>query len=194
MTELIAPIQIPWVSDGDLGGKYFDVCADLSDLFQWVPFMDHDVEILTRDWHRRLTKAIKAHPDAGLFACRVNLQHRCQTSQSLKIHDDLNAKGRMAVAEVRARQFKDNVTRIGASPPELISGCWFCVNVQRFLQVGHPTGFYGADNWIHRTLHNAGYPAYIMEGMVVWHRYTHLERREERSDLKRVVVPPLTRR
>jgi len=192
--KLISPIQIPWNEEGNLGRAYQETIELLAPHFEWVVLMDHDVEIVSRDWYRRLKAAIKAHPQAGLLACRVNLQHAGQKTQSLRDREDRNAAQRIVVSERLAKEHGDKTTVIGAHPQELISGCWFAVHAERMLEVGPiPDGFYGVDNWLHRSLHNAGYPAVIMEGMLVWHRYVHLEPRKDREGLKRIHPPALTK-
>lgn len=186
----ISPIQIPYDEGGNLSGAYIETVRILEPHFDVVGFMDHDVEIYTRDWYTRLKNAILKHPDAGLWTCRVNLQHDGQRTQSLKIRDDFTTKHKLELEASRRALHGGQTTVIGSTPPELISGCWFFVHTQRFLKfcTDIPPGFYGVDNLIHRKLDRAGHPAVVLEDVLVWHRYSNIEPRPDRKHLIRLPV------
>lgn len=178
----IAPITIPWAADGNLGAAY-NTAANLylKAGCTHLPFMDHDVMMLARDWHALLAENIERYPDAGLFTCRVNMQWHGQRSQSLHIEQDLNIEQQLDVAAQLRKAHGTEARKIGVKGHELISGFFFCVHIKRFLDAGGaPDGFLGVDNEIHKRLHEAGYPAYVIEGMLCWHRAWNLEPREQR--------------
>lgn len=193
--QLVSPIQIPWDEQANLSRAYTRAVKILAPYYVWVPFQDHDVEIITRDWYRRLKQAVTKNPHLGIISCRTNLQHTGNTSQSLKLKEDMNARERQTVADERARTYGERLTVTMSRPNELISGMWFVVHAERYLEhvaPGLPSGyFFGVDNTIDRLMYNAGFPTGIMEGMFVFHTYNHLRKRAKaHRNLPRMEIPP----
>lgn len=190
MKPTIASIRTPWDAEANIARAYAKEISEAHTLgYTHVPFKDHDVEMLNRDWYARIYDAICNISPLGLLTCRVNLQHDGQRSQSLGMRDDLNSSQRVSWARSRASEHGASHTMIGISGPELISGCFFVVHVEAYLKHVAPVltqGFFGVDNNIHILLHQAGYPCAVLEGMTVWHRYAHLEPRPERARLPRI--------
>ena len=191
--KLLGPICIPWDEEANIARAYLETTKVWEPHVRWLGFMDHDCELLNRDWYARLKKAIEQHPQVGLWTCRSQLQHQGQRSQSLGILHDLNTRERVALAKGRAEQQGERVTILGITPPELISGMFFFVDTTLFLQIGHrlEPGMMGVDNNIHIACHKAGRPVGVIEAMVIWHRYGAIDpRSEERSKYPRAKLLP----
>lgn len=195
--RLLGPMVVPWDDDGDLARAYHEELLIHRGHYEWLGFMDCDVEPMNRDYAALVRGAIGEHPQAGLITCRVNRQHRANRCQSLQIDADLNSRERLHVADKLREKFGRRSREIGAGEEELISGCWFYVHVERAIEVGafvHPKpAFWGVDHVAHERLHEAGHPAVVLDGLFVWHRYYHLEARVKRDRLGKV-VPEVSKR
>ncbi len=195
----LGPIVVPWDFDGDLARAYREGLEVFRGRYEWLGFMDCDVEIMCRDYAACVRRAVAKFPNAGLIAGRVNLQHAANVVQSLGIKSDLDSAGRLAVQHRLRSSFGYRAREIvELDDSTLISGCWFYVHIERAIAAGafdyDAPMFFGVDQIAHERLHEAGHRAIILDGVFVFHRYHNIERRHNRGHLGQTIPETSKRR
>ncbi len=62
---------VPYSPEGNLAVAY-EKCMRLIRDEDWALFLDYDVMFTRRDWYVLFNKAIKKHPEVGIFTCYTN--------------------------------------------------------------------------------------------------------------------------
>lgn len=188
----LGPIVVPWDFDGDLARAYREGLEVFRGHYEWLGFMDCDVEIMCRDYAACVRRAIAEHPDAGIITARTNLQHAGNEVQSLGIKSDLDARARLSIQHKLRARFAYRAREISEiRETTLISGCWFYIHIERAIEAlafwHNEPMFFGVDQVAHERLHEAGHRAVVLDGVFVFHRYHNIERRHSRGMLGRVL-------
>ena len=181
--EPLCPALIsPWSPNADLGSAYNHWITLLGDRYRFITFMDHDGELLHRDWFDVLLRAIARNEGAGMFTCAVNQLKPYNKGQSIGEVRDLNTRERLAVATSRRVVHGFSVRQLLPTKPEYAAGFFMCVSVDAVRSVGgFKAGFAGVDWDIHARLHEAQFPTYMIPGLLFWHRHRDVEDRGERE-------------
>lgn len=197
----------PWAPDGDIGAAY-NLWLERERRYQWVVFIDHDGEVLNRDWHARLEAGVAElerrratlnrynRPPAGIITIAVNRLKKFNDDhdghrQSCGILGDHGTADRVAFAAALEAKWGNELVVLGTeTPATLMAGYFMCVNVELALEVGgFAEGFAGVDNEMHRRLEQYGYGVYLMPGLLFWHRHREFEPRGDRSNLPQFSRP-----
>ena len=182
--ELLCPALISsWAPDGDIGSGY-QRWLDRLEEFRWVTFVDHDGEILHRDWYDVLLGAIEKHPDAGMFVAAVNMLKPFNKGQSIGVTQDMTTTSRLKLAHLQRAVHGATTVELPPTRDKLAAGAFMCLKADAVRDAGgFNTGFAGVDWDIHRKLVTAGYKVYLIPGLLFWHRDRTHEPRESRGGL-----------
>lgn len=138
---------------------------------EWVAFMDHDIYLANRNWHRIIEESVAAAPDGGLFTCVTN--RLGNPKQKIKIDRGSNdLKYHMQVAE-----------DIEKRDPKLLDVTWDKRKISGVMMITSKSawrdsggfrekgGYIGVDNCYHGVVRAAGYKVYIINNLYVYHWY-----------------------
>lgn len=162
-------VIIPWNADGNLGEAYNRAMSEAKD---WVCFLDHDILNCNPKWyHMCLTAITKVGHTAGWITGKTNsIACRQQLSANAPKNDDIMAH--MLYAKQLHSLYGNKLEQLpkNLSPP--LSGFMILTHREAWEKCGGFTsGFLGVDNNYYRALMRAGYSAYLMPGLYMYHIY-----------------------
>jgi len=134
---------------------------------EWVLFLDHDVLLLHPSWYAVCQRAIRDHPDGGLFTCYTNnIGCKHQKAPGAPTGDSIRAH------RTHARKlWEANGYRCTENSKHLIGGMFMLTSRTAWRASGGfpEDGFFGVDNWYHRQVMQAGLKCYRIDGLYCYH-------------------------
>lgn len=140
----------------------------------WWVFRDGDTMFLTEDWGNHIRDIINQVPDAGIITCysnRIGKNHGQRFRGT--IDPDPNIINHRKVALKNRKINGRNVTQLN----NWITGVMMAVRKATWKQVPFPEDHLvlNVDKYFSRSILEAGFPIYRMDGMYLFHYYRLLE-------------------
>ena len=163
-------VNVPYYK-GDLSKGYNNFMSKL-DSGDWACFIDEDVLLCTSpNWYPTMEKIIYENPDGGLFTCvtnRIGNPEQLIPSHNVNNHDITFHK---KVGKELSDLHGTSVKRARGWTSLLLALTSFDVwkKCGGFVKTEH--GMLGVDNEYDKSVRNAGYVTYIMQGVYLYHWY-----------------------
>ena len=158
-------VRIAYEPGARIGGDYNRIMRETP--HEWVLFLDHDVLLLHPSWYEVCQRAIRDHPDGGLFTCYTNnIGCKHQKAPGAPAGDSIRAH------RTHARKlWEENGYMCTENRTHLIGGMFMLTSRAAWRASGGfpEDGFFGVDNWYHRQVMQASLKCYRMDGLYCFH-------------------------
>jgi GT2 family glycosyltransferase len=140
----------------------------------WGLILDHDLMLTTRDWYRRMERAVLTHPDAGFFTTMrypaVNLWSVPAGIDKKKIYDiRYHRQLGKHIAEIHEGKIVDVTDWKKLKPAAPTSGIFLVArNVWKKIG-GFKNGFKHIDHDFHKRVMDSGLRCYLMRDVYMYH-------------------------
>lgn len=170
-------VRIPYEPGKALG---YSCNRALETVEDWVLILDHDVFLVNPHWYDISLRAIETVGHAaGFITCVTNAigcpLQRAHVGNSQDM--DFHLQTAMEIETAQSGIVEEiNGTR------HVFSGFFILTHKKAWLDAGgFENKFIGMDNAYHRAVVRAGYKAYVMRDLYVYHRYKRLWKKEEQK-------------
>ena len=136
---------------------------------EWVVFYDHDTFLVNPNWYHMIKEHIKNAPeDCGLLTCVTNRIGNPQQRVKCKIDNNDIEHHRNIAQEIAGRDIKLVEATRSISGIMMVTSKTAWKKAGGFRETG---GYIGLDNNYHGRIKLAGYKAYIMNDLYLYHWY-----------------------
>lgn len=158
----------PFDADRNLGRAYNEAMQRLPPgsipSGSWAVFLDHDAMWTTPHWHRQISEAIVAQPDAGAFTACANRIYRPWQQAGDPSSHDIVAHRAFGAERTKVR------TLLDITDADPLGGVVLAVSRDAWDKVGgFADGMACVDHMMHLALARAGLRVYLIEGLYVYH-------------------------
>jgi GT2 family glycosyltransferase len=163
-------IIIPWSGNGNVGAAYNRSMESVDD---WVCFLDHDILNLNPNWYHIIKKAVATVGHAAGWITGVTNSIACPSQKCIEAPKNNDILDHMKFARQRDRQFGDKLFAIDPITIELAFSGFMILTHKKAWQAagGFTDGFLGVDNIYFNNIVKAGFQAYLLPGLYMYHTY-----------------------